>query len=414
MRLGGTYKIPLFLALMLFFSFCNNQQTENHAGQHQGKDVVYTCPMHPEIIQNMPGSCPICGMALTKKEDNSSKVEQIELDALLKPTNHFVISRVPVTTMERSVKEIELDVLGNITYDNRQIGTISSRASGRIEKLYIRYKYQRVKKGQQLMDIYSPEMVTAQQNLLFLLENDAGNASLIEAAKHRLLLLGFTKQQVKAIVSSKRPVYSVPVYSSYAGYVTDLKTNNPGVQDMEAAQGAGQQLSLKEGMYLQKGQSAFTVYNPDRAWILLNIFPEQQALINVGDPVSFTPETTPGRTFHAKINYIEPIFREGNKTLTARVYFDNRSLSLPVGSRVRAKIFANTREAFWLPKESVLSLGREMVVFVKEIGGFRARQITTGIVAHQSIELVKGLSAEDSIAENAQYLVDNETFIQLK
>jgi membrane fusion protein, copper/silver efflux system len=408
------YKIPVLLSLMLFFSFCSNEQRDKHALHRQVSEAVYTCPMHPEIRSNVPGSCPVCGMALVKKDADASNIQRIEIDALLKPTNQFVISGIPVTTMQRSTKEIELDVLGNVAYDTRQIGTVSSRASGRIEKLYIRYKYQRVKKGQKLMDIYSPELVTAQQNLLFLIANDAANTSLIDAAQHRLLLLGLTKQQVKDIMTSKRPTYSVSVYSNYSGYVTDLKTNNPGPRDMNAGQSAGQQLSLKEGMYLQKGQSAFTIYNADKSWILLNIFPEQQAFFKIGNPVSFVPETSPGSIFHAKVDYIEPVFREGSKTLTARLYFDNRSLILPVGSRVKATIFANAKDACWLPRESVLSLGREKLVFVKEAGGFRAKQITTGLIADDFIELVKGLSAQDSVAVNAHYLVDNESFIQLK
>ena len=111
MRLATTYKMPVFLSLLLFFTFCGNQQKDEHAVHQQGKEAVYTCPMHPEIRRNMPGSCPICGMDLVKAEDDARKVEDIELDALLKPTNQFVVSGVPVTTMESSAKEIELDVL---------------------------------------------------------------------------------------------------------------------------------------------------------------------------------------------------------------------------------------------------------------------------------------------------------------
>ncbi|MBN8864692.1 MAG: efflux RND transporter periplasmic adaptor subunit, partial [Sphingobacteriales bacterium] len=157
--------------------------------EDEAADVVYTCPMHPEIIRNKPGACPICGMALVKKETGNQKLGDAELAYLLKPANEFVLSSIPVTSIEKRGEQIEIEALGNITYDTRQAGSISARVSGRIEKLYVRYRYQRVTKGQHILDIYSPELLTAQQNLLFLLKNDAANITFIEAAKEKLLLL---------------------------------------------------------------------------------------------------------------------------------------------------------------------------------------------------------------------------------
>ncbi|MBA4198954.1 MAG: copper transporter, partial [Chitinophaga sp.] len=143
--------------------------------------------MHPEIIKDKPGKCPICGMDLVKKGTDSKKVNEIELESLLKPTNEFVVSSIPVTTIEQRREQIEIEALGNIAYDTRQVGSISARVSGRIEKLYVRYRYQKISKGQKILDIYSPELLTAQQNLLFLLKNDATNNTFIEAAKEKLL-----------------------------------------------------------------------------------------------------------------------------------------------------------------------------------------------------------------------------------
>ncbi len=407
------YKIPAIL-LLIFFGSCKDQQKDEHAGHEEQHQAVYTCPMHPEVIRNAPGSCPICGMDLVKKEEKAKAVQHVELGALLKPANAFVVSTVPVTTITQKEEDIDLDVLGNVAYDTRQIGTVSSRVGGRIEKLYIKYKYQRVQKGQRVMDIYSPELATAQQNLLFLLKNDPGNTSLISAAQDRLLLLGLNRQQINQAVFSKKPVHTVSVYSNYTGFVTDFNNNNAKGTNMSAMASNGQQLILKEGMYLQKGQAAFSVYNADKVWILLNLFPDQQALIKVGDAVHIVPESEPHEKFRAKVDYIEPIFRQGSRTLTARVYFDNTRLRLPIGSRVTATISGNSKNALWLPKEAVLSLGRNKIVFMKEAGGFRARQIISGIELNNSIQVLKGISPKDSIATNAQYLVDNESFIQVK
>ena len=408
------YKFLLLILLSLFAS-CSNEKKDEHKGHEQQKDQeVYTCPMHPEIIRNAPGSCPICGMDLVKKDTGYKAVQDVELDALLKPANEFVVSAIPVTTIEQSEEDIELNVVGTVAYDTRQAGAISSRVKGRIEKLYIRYKYQPVKKGQRVMDIYSPELVTAQQNLIFLLRNDANNNALINAARDRLLLMGMTSSQVVEVARSKTAKYSVAVFSNYSGFVTDLNTsaNNSQADAMQPQITTNQQLNVKEGMYVQSGQAVFSVYNPASAWILLDIFPEQQRLVKTGNAVKVVPETAPHQNFRAKIDYTEPIFRPGTKTLTARVYFNNASMQLPIGSRVTACIFASSKNASWLPKEAVLSLGRDKIVFRKETGGFRAHKITTGIQLNRLVQVVTGLSTTDSVASNAQFLVDNEAFIK--
>jgi membrane fusion protein, copper/silver efflux system len=409
-----SYKYLLQAILFLAIASCNNNGEKNEHAEHQDqKQIVYTCPMHPEIIRNTPGSCPICGMDLVKKEEEVEVVRDIELNDLLKPANAFIIAEIPVITTEQKRETIEFNMLGHVAYDTWQVGTIASRVNGRIEKLYIKYKYQRVQKGQKVMDIYSPELATAQQNLLFLLKNDPGNTSLIEAAEDKLVLLGLTRQQITRIVSTQQIEYAVPVYSNYAGFATDFAGKGEATNSMNAMSTPSQELSIKEGMYLQKGQAAFSVYNADKAWILLNLYPEQQALVSVGNPVHIKPETAT-QDFRARIDYIEPIFREGNKTLTARVYFDNAKSGLPIGSRVNATVFGNTRDAAWLPKEAVLSLGRQKIVFVKEAGGFRAREIHSGLTINNLIQVTKGLAATDSVAANAYYLVDNEAFIQIK
>lgn len=384
---------------------------------HQHYKVEYTCPMHPEIIKDKPDKCPICGMDLVKKETDSKKVGDVELESLLKPTNEFVVSSVPVTTIEQRGEQIEIDALGNIAYDTRQMGSISARVSGRIEKLYVRYRYQKISKGQKILDIYSPELLTAQQNLLFLLKNDATNTTFIEAAKEKLLLLGMSNEQLKQVIQSGKPSLTIAVYSSYGGHIHEasnggsMNTESGNMNDISLIT---EELSLKEGMYLQKGQSVFTVFNPDKAWAILNIYGDNQSLVKTGNTVRVVPETAPNKDFRATIDFIEPFYRKENKTLTARVYFNNSALKIPIGSQVKAIIFGNTKEAYWLPKEAVLSLGIEKVVFKKADGGFKAVKISTGIIHEKKIQVLSGLTATDSIAANAQYLMDSESFIKVK
>jgi Cu(I)/Ag(I) efflux system membrane fusion protein len=175
-----------------------------------------------------------------------------------------------------------------------------------------------------------------------------------------------------------------------------------------------EELSIKEGMYIQKGQNIFSVYNPDKAWALLNIYADRQSLVKVGNAVRISPETSPSKNFRAFINFVEPFYRKDSKTLTVRVLFDNSSLQIPIGSQVKATIFGNSKNAWWLPKESVVSLGLDKVVFLKDDGGFRAHKIETGMDYNNKIQIIRGLNSKDSIAVNAQFLMDSESFIKLK
>lgn len=326
----------------------------------------------------------------------------LDLNVLLRPTNNSVLSGVPVVTLRQASPSVSIEALGRVDYDTRRVQTIAARVAGRIEKLYVHYRYQHVHLGDKIMDIYSPELLTAQQDLLFLLHNDPGNNTLIEAARSKLLLLGMDNRQLKQIVQSGKPDYTVTVYTPYTGHIH-------GAGSMEEPE-----LLLKEGMYVQKGQTLFQLYNTDQSWIILNLFPGHSNLIKPGTPVTITPETAPDQPFAATISYIEPLYRTGSQTLTARIYFDNQEKDLPIGSQVKAIIKVNIPPGEWLPREAVLSLGLHRVVLQKENGLFQVKGIQTGLLTDSLIQVTGGLDPRDSVAANAQYLIDSESFIKTK
>lgn len=370
--------------------------------------------MHPEIIRDHPGSCPICGMDLIKKVDNAVAINDIQLNDLLQPTDRFVVSSVQVTTLQRKEVPVEVDALGTVAYDTRLVNTISARVSGRIEKLYVKYRYQHIMKGQKIMDIYSPELLTTEQELLFLIKNDPSNASLINAAKQKLLLLGVSPSQLQQIIKSGKPSLTIAVYSNYSGHIHEAGNLMPGASNGEKMDlsRVTEELPVKEGMYVEKGQNIFQLYDVSRSWVLLNIFPEHLSLVKKGDAVRVVPETAPNKDFRARIDFIEPFYRKENKTVTARVYFNNSELQIPVGSQVKATIFSNNKEASWIPKDAVLSLGIDKVVFIKESGGFKAHKVETGLTYQNLVQVISGLNGTDSIAANAQFLTDSESFIK--
>lgn len=395
------------------FTACEDKK---RATEHAHAKELWTCSMHPEIIRDKPGVCPICGMELIKKEEHAPALTGIKLDDLLQPTDRFVVSAIPVTAVQKKEIQPEFEALGRITYDTRLINTISARISGRIEKLYVKYRYQHVHKGTRIMDIYSPELVTAELELLFLIKNDPDNTSLINAAKQKLLLFGMSEAQLQQVIQSQKPSYTLAVYSNYSGHIHEAGNIMPGMNssaEKKDLSATTEELPVKEGMYIQKGQTVFQLFNTDKSWALLDIFPEQQEIIKVGNAVRILPETVPEKNFRARIDFIEPFYRKENKTLAARVYFDNSALQIPIGSQVRATVFGNTITAEWLPKDAVLSLGMDKVVFIRTTGGFQAHKIQTGMFYKNRIQILSGLKKTDSVASNAQFLADSESFIKV-
>ena len=180
--------------------------------------------------------------------------------------------------------------------------------------------------------------------------------------KKNYYYLVFPGEQLQQVINTQKPLFTVSVYSRYSGHIHEAQGKEmsgsivaaPAMNENTSI--TTQELSLKEGMYLQKGQTVFKVYNPNKVWALLNIYPSDQSFIKVGNKVKIVPEARPDKDFNSSIYFIEPFFRPGSKTLTARVNIDNSVLQLPIGSQVKATIFSNPVNAEWLPKEAVLSL----------------------------------------------------------
>ncbi len=357
-----------------------------------------------------------CNSKPTNNAENASTagnvkpvaLKNIQLGSLLKPTNEFVVASLPVTTPQESNINISVNAYGVIEADTRATGAVSATVSGRIEKLYLRYRFQNVAVGQKVMEIYSPEIVTAEENLLFLLKQDAGNTSFINAAKQRLLLLGMSAAELNKVIETGKPLYSISVYSNYKGHVMNNGMNQ---NEMNISSSETQELPLKEGMYVNKGETLFNIMNHMKTWAALQIFPEQQSLIKKGDAVQIISETDTGAVVKGKIDFIEPFFRSGSKTLTARVNFENKN-RLTLGSQVTAKIFTGKKKGLWLPQTAILTLGMNDVAFLKSQGGFAAHKITTGMRTGDKVQILSGLNATDTVAANAQYLIDSESFIQ--
>jgi membrane fusion protein, copper/silver efflux system len=431
------WKSKLFIvgvfSILLLVGGCEQKDSHTHA-----EGEVYTCPMHPQIVKNEPGSCPICGMDLVKKGGEvSNDTLSEDLAHLIRPTSASVVSTAGTTKPEKKELNVTLLSQGIVTYDTRRIYNIAARFGGRIEKLYVKYNYQPVRKGEKLYDIYSPELVTAQRELIYLLENDASNQAMIERARQKLSLLGLSANQIQSIENRKKADNTLSVYSPYNGYIVEeaalpappaliaQSTNPQGAMGGMNSQGSASNtpmniisanpsgLSIQEGMYVSNGQTLFKVVNTDVVWAQFKAYPEDIASIRVGQPVSIKVEGDSSRTIKGKVDFIEPFYNEGALLPGFRVYLQNGKNELQIGNLLQGSIEL-AREGLWLPTSAVLDLGEKKVAFLKKGDTFSPVAVTTGQKTNEWIEIKSGLSEEDTLAANAQFMIDSESFIRVK
>lgn len=358
-----------------------------------------------------------------------------ELEALVQPSNQTVISNIrTVSPIQQTIIPV-LNATGVISYDPRFLSTISARFSGRIEKLYVRFNFEHVSKGQRIMDIYSPEIVTAQQNLISLL-NSSSNNELINSSKKKLQLLGLSDEQIQFIMTYRKVINPLPVYSQYSGHIHDIgvsrglsspspMSNSSMGSGMNTVPNSEQNrsedipssestaLSIKEGLYVRSGQSVFGVYDVSNVWAVLNIYSQDAALVKAGHKVTINSEANSANPIVSTINYIEPIIEQNTYTVKARVYLRNtENLNFKIGTLITAKIVSSEKEGTWLPRNAIITVGKKQIVFVKTEDHFMARIIQAGISTDSLVQIINGLKGNELVAANAQYMVDSESFIQ--
>ena len=370
--------------------------------------------MHPQIIRDKPGNCPICGMTLIKKITESQAEEDNSIDNLLKPTDNFIVGNYQTTTAKDTTLSSEVDLPGIVSYDPNSSVNIAARISGRIEKMYVNYKYQKVAKGQKLFDLYSPELLTEQQNFIYLVSNDSDNTSIIKASKQKLLLYGMTKNQINSLSSSKKVNPQVSIYSPASGIIQGTeKMDNTSNSTMQSTSNNTEILNIKEGNYIKKGEVVFKLVNTDKVWGIFNVSQGYNSLIKTNQAIKIATELDKNEFMDAKINFIETQFNPADKSNRIRVYLNNNNkLKLPIGLRLQGIVKTNSIQGVWLQKQALVSIGNKKIVFIKKNNGFKATAIKAGIEIDDFIQIISGISVKDTLAKNAQYLIDSESFIK--
>ena len=387
-------------------------KSRNHLEMEHQKEV-YNCSMHPQIIRYEPGNCPICGMTLVKKITENNSVKDNSIDNLIKPTDNFIVGNYQTTTAIDTTFNSEINLPGIVAYDPNSSVNIAARMSGRIERMYVNYKYQKVNKGQKLFDLYSPELLTEQQNFIYMVINDVENPSIIDASRQKLLLYGMTQNQINTLSDSKKVHPQISIYSPAAGIIdgteTMASTINP---EMQSASNNTEILNVKEGNYIKKGEVIFKLVNTEKVWGIFNVIQGYNSLIKTNQSIKITTELDKEDFIDAKINFVETQLNPADKTNRIRVYLNNNKFKLPIGLRLQGVVKTNSVNGIWIQKQSMVSIGNKKIVFLKMDNGFKASTIKTGIEIDDFIQIIEGISVKDTIAKNAQYLIDSESFIK--
>lgn len=401
----------LSILLALFLAACSSERGKT-PGTDEQKQVkkIYTCPMHPEIVKNEPGRCPICGMDLVEKSSGTAGADT-SLSMLLRPTYAFVVSDIKTIKVTEREVPVQLITSGVISYDTRRLRSVAARVSGRVEALYVKYKYQRVREGDKVMELYSEELQTGQQNYLMLLKQDAQNTAMITAAEKQLLLLGLAPEQIAQIKETRSALKTVAVYSPYSGHLHDAEvaiTEN----EMDGPLQSMQPLRLREGMYVEKGQTVFAIYATDEVWVRLSFFPDQQARIEKGQEIRLKVDGV-ADSLNGRLDFIEPVLNGSAQGVIGRVYLKNTDAALKVGAAVTGRLLARTTKGLFVPSSAILSLGFSHVVFVPVGKAFQPKRVNIGRQAEGFTQILSGLQPQEEIAVNAHMLVDSESFVKI-
>lgn len=345
MKKSGS-KILVFLIILIAFvsgyllkgrsAHLNESPSEIPAGESGTKILFWTCSMHPQIHQPNPGQCPICAMDLIPVTDETPEQEDGAGPNLTLSPAAQKLAQIQVTPAERKFVTAEVRMVGKIDYDETRLAVITAWVPGRIDRLYVDFTGTRVQKGDHLVYLYSPELLTAQKELLETLKGveNLGKSNIesirqstrdmVESSREKLRLLGLTAEQIKNIETSEKPSDHLTIYSPIGGIVIHKNAT--------------------EGMYVNTGTPIYTISDLTHLWVRLDAYETDLAFLRYGQEAEFETEAYPGEIFKGKIAFIDPVLNEKTRTVKVRVNLSNPEGKLKPGLFVRGMVRATLSE----------------------------------------------------------------------
>jgi len=395
----GILTAGLILGWLLFGNSSNVEENHNHETS-QTENQQWTCSMHPQIMQPESGDCPICGMDLIPAEAGA---DGLEANQFKMTQNAMALANIETSLIGNNTNEISNLMLSGKINENEKTNTIqTAHFGGRIEKLFVNSTGEKVYQGQQLALIYSPQLVTAQKELLTALESKTEDLTLYNAVRNKLKLWKLSENQINKIEKSKAIITNFPVYANVTGIVTKKMVD--------------------EGHYVKEGQSLLMISNLNTVWADFDAYEKQLSSIKEGDEISITTNANPNKELKAKISFIDPVLNTTTRTVIVRAELTNKKGELKPGMFIKGMLSTkklNTQNEVLLtvPKTAVLWTGKRSVVYVKHKGAepvFELRNVTLGNEIGSSYEILEGLNSNEEIVTNGTFTVDAAAQLQGK
>jgi len=397
----GSVAIVIGLLLGYFMFGGEKSSTQQHTNgdghdhsSEQNENQIWTCSMHPQIKLPEPGDCPICGMDLILLETNANAnplVIEMTNDAIKLSNIQTSIVGGEKSTSNQNGGELKLS--GKLKANETTSASIVSHIPGRIEKLYISFTGERVSKGQKIATIYSPNLITAQKELLESYKVKEVNPSLFEATKNKLKYWKITDKQIDDILSKNQVKESFNIYADHSGVVTKRK--------------------VSVGDHLMEGGILFEIQNLNKLWAVFDVYESDLSKIKKGDVVTFNTTSVPNKTYTAKISFIDPVINPKTRAGSARVEINNSKNQLMPEMFINGILSVqstSTNQSLSIPKTAVLWTGERSVVYVKlkntDVPSFEFREVSIGESNGDNYVVLNGIKAGDEIVTNGAFVID--------
>jgi len=391
---GITLIAGLFLGWLFFHNsggISSGKEIAEHSHEGESAESIWTCSMHPQIRMDEPGQCPICGMDLIPVTDLRAE-EEGSADEIAMTEAAIKLASIQTTTVIKGKPEKTVYLLGKVRPDERNISELTARFGGRIEKLFVNFTGQNVKKGQKLAAIYSPELIAAQKELLEAAKYKETNPGFYKATRTKLKLWDLNEKQIDDLENSGVTQHYFEILSPISGTVTM------------------RHVSL--GDYVKEGNPLFEVINLTRLWVMFDAYESDLPWIRIGNKIDFTIQSLPGKKFNGKITFIDPFINAKTRVAKVRLELNNTQLLLKPEMFVNGILKSEIEQSndLLIPKSSVLWTGKRAVVYVKVPDraqpSFLYREIVLGPEAGNFYVVNSELSEGEEIAMNGVFKID--------
>ena len=394
--------IGLFAGWLLFGTTSNSSsenkisKEEKHSLEEHSSEI-WTCSMHPQVRQQEPGDCPICGMDLIPAESSATGLAPNEFKMT---ENAMALANIQTTVIgEMSSSNSSIELSGKIKANDDKAATQPAHFNGRVDQLYVTSVGETVRKGQAVAKIYSPELVAAQQELITAYRIKDAQPQLYNAVKNKFMNWMIPESQLTEVLKTGIPKPSFTIYAQVSGVVTELMVN--------------------KGSHVMDGQPIFKVANLSTVWAEFDAYETTIQDIKEGQDISVVVKAIPNKIFNAKVSFIDPILNTSTRTIRVRATLNNKEDLLKPGMFVTGTIKLDTdnNTQITVPKSAVLWTGEQSLVYIKTTATsptFIMRNVTLGRTVNDNYEIQSGLKIGDEVVTNGTFTVDAAAQLQGK